>query len=113
MNERLKELRKYLGYSQREYCTRLGMAQSTYASMESGARELRQTYFKLICRSFNVNEDWLRDGSGEMFLQAPKKELEELLNIFDNLKPALQEYLLKQARELLQLQSAVEFSRKQ
>jgi transcriptional regulator with XRE-family HTH domain len=100
MNERLKELRKSLGLSQRQLCSRTGMTQSNYASMETGAREFREVYVKLVCASFQVNENWLRNGIGEMFIEAPNRELEELLNIFDSLTPALQRYLLKQARLL-------------
>ena len=104
MNERLREIRKYLGLSQRDFCNKIGMSQSTYAALETGVRELKDAYLKLICKSFNISEEWLKTGNGEMFLEEPNKELEELLNVFDKLTPALQEYLLKQARELLELQ---------
>jgi transcriptional regulator with XRE-family HTH domain len=104
MNERLRELRKYLGLSQRALCAKIGMTQSTYAALETGARDLRDAYLKLICNAFKVNEDWLRYGEGDMFLEEPNKELEELLKVFDKLTPALQRYLVKQARGLLELQ---------
>lgn len=105
MNERLKVLRKYFKLSQREFCRKLGMSQPTYAAFETGARELKDAYLKLICISYNVNEQWLRDGVGEMFIKEPNHELAELLEVFDILAPALQKYLLKQARELQELQN--------
>jgi hypothetical protein len=40
-----------------------------------------------------------------MFLETPNRELEELLSIFDELTPALQGYIVKQAKELLILQN--------
>ena len=108
MNERLREVRKYTGLSQREFCAKIGMTQSTYASLETGAREFRGAYVILICKSYQVNEEWLRTGNGEMFLEEPNKALEELLNIFDRLTPALQEYVLAQAKGLLELQTQEE-----
>ncbi|MCL1884954.1 MAG: helix-turn-helix domain-containing protein [Defluviitaleaceae bacterium] len=105
MNERLKEVRKYLGLTQRELCSRVGLAQGNYANMETGTRNIRDANVKLICATFQVNEDWLRTGIGEMFIEAPNRELEELLQIFDKLTPALQKYVLSQARGLLELQN--------
>ena len=104
MNERLRELRKYLGLSQRAFCDKIGMAQSTYASFETGTRELKDAYLKLVCKSFQVNEEWLKYGIGEMFLEEPSKEFDELMNIFDRLTPALQRYVLSQAKGLFELQ---------
>ena len=97
-----------MGLSQRAICARIGMTQSTYASLETGAREFRDAYVILICKSFQVNEEWLRTGQGEMFLEEPNKELEELLKVFDKLTPALQGYVLAQARGLLELQEQKE-----
>lgn len=34
--------------------------------------------FKSICREFNVNEEWLRNGSGGMFKPAPSDALYKL-----------------------------------
>ena len=104
MNERLRELRKYLGLSQRDICAKIGMSQSTYASLETGAREFREAYVLLICKTFDVKEEWLRNGNGTMFIEE-NRGLDELLIVFDKLTPALQGYVLEQARALLELQN--------
>jgi len=104
MRERLKELRKYFNMSQREFCERFSMAQSTYAPMESGKKPIRDTYVKLICQAYNVNEDWLKNGIEPMFLEDYDKELDELLRVYDNLSTPLQKFLLKQAKDLCDLQ---------
>ena len=112
MKERLKELRKHLGLSQRAFCINLGMKQSTYASFETGERELKDAYIKLICQTYKVNEDWLKNGDGSMLHKEPTDMTKELLKIFDILSPIYQEYLLKQTKELLEIQSKEEKSLK-
>ena len=104
MNERLRELRKYMGLSQREMCAKIGMTQSTFASLETGAREFRDAYILLICKTFSAREEWLRHGNGTMFIEE-NRGLDELLIVFDKLTPALQGYVLEQAQSLLELQN--------
>lgn len=105
MRERLIELRKkYFDMSQREFCQRLGMTQSTYAPLETGKREIRDAYVKLICNAYKVNENWFRNGEGEIFAEDVDKELDELLGLYDNLSPLLKTHLLKQARGIQELQ---------
>ncbi|MCL2371798.1 MAG: helix-turn-helix domain-containing protein [Defluviitaleaceae bacterium] len=105
MNKRLYELRKTLGYSQKELCKRTGISQSNYSAMETGTRELRDVYLNLICTIFGASESWLRTGNGQMFTQKRGAQIEELLNIYDNLLPEFQEFLLSQARNMLTLQN--------
>lgn len=101
MRERLLAIRQYLRMPQREFCKRLGMSQSTYAPLETGKRDIRDAYVKLICNTYNVSEAWLRTGDGEMFRKDSDNALEELLSIYDTLTPALRKCLLVQAKELL------------
>lgn len=70
MNERIRQLRKELKLSQTEFGKRLGIKQTTVAGYETGGRTPIDAVISLICREFNVNEKWLRDGVGEMFVQA-------------------------------------------
>lgn len=42
--------------------------------MESGENSPSEQTVKLICQEFNVNEDWLRTGNGEMFVELSKDE---------------------------------------
>ena len=107
MRERLIELRKYFDLPQREFCSRFSMTQSTYAPLETGKRAIRDTYAKLICQAYNVNEKWFRTGQGAMFNEEPDRELEELLKIYDELSPALKTFLVKHAKDLRNLQEGL------
>lgn len=68
MNERLQKLRKALNMSQTAFGKRVGLKQSTITGYETGNRIPLDSVILLICKEFNVNETWLRDGKGEMFL---------------------------------------------
>lgn len=76
MNERLKELRKTLKLTQQEFADRLNIKRGAIANYEIGRNVPIDAVVSLICKEFNVNEDWLRDGSGEMFKErSPSEEI--------------------------------------
>lgn len=66
-NERIKELRKTLNLTLDKFGERVGVGKTAISNIERGNRNLTEQMFKSICREFNVNSDWLRTGSGEMF----------------------------------------------
>lgn len=68
MNERLRKLRKALDLTQQKFADRIGVKQNTVAQYEMGRNIPIYSVINLICREFNVNEDWLRTGTGDMFL---------------------------------------------
>lgn len=67
MNKRLKELRNTLELSQSSFAEKIGIKQTSYSDIETGRRELTERNLNLICREYNVNKDWLRNGNGNMF----------------------------------------------
>lgn len=78
MNERLKELRNSLGLSQEEFGERVGIKSRAHISLlENGTRNLTDRVMSDICREFSVNEEWLRSGQGDMFVQPSEFSLNE------------------------------------
>ncbi|MDE6997449.1 MAG: helix-turn-helix domain-containing protein [Oscillospiraceae bacterium] len=73
-NERIKKLRKSLDLTQAEFATRLGVKRNTVATYEMGRSQPSDAAIMLICREFNVNEEWLRTGRGEMFLELSRDD---------------------------------------
>lgn len=67
MNSRLKELRKTLNLTQKEFGARIGLKTSSYSDIENGRLLPTERNISLICSAFNVNEEWLRTGKGDMF----------------------------------------------
>lgn len=81
MQDRIKELRKTLGLTQQEFADKIGIQRGTYAKYEIGRNEPIDAVIRLICTTFNVREEWLRHGSGEMFVQRdPFDEVYKMVN---------------------------------
>lgn len=78
INERIQDVRKNLGLSRRAFGKKLGVSESVIVNIEFdrlAKPEQKEPIYKLICREFNVNEDWLRTGEGEMFVQRTKNQI--------------------------------------
>lgn len=113
IGSRIKKLRKELDLTQTEFATRIGSVQNTVTGYESGRRNPSAPVISLICREFNVLEEWLRDGTGEMFKAAPSSALDALaeeyglsnaayvmVEKFVSLKPEAQETIFNYVREV-------------
>lgn len=80
IGERLKYLRKdVLELNQTEFSERLKVSQSFFAQLEKNQRNLTDRTIADICREFNVNEEWLRYGTGEIFRETDEQVVDEFL----------------------------------
>lgn len=76
--DRIKKLRKELDLTQQKFGEHIGIKGNTVAQYELGRSNPIDAVLSLICREFNVNEEWLRTGKGEMFKPAPTDVLDQL-----------------------------------
>lgn len=74
MNERIKEVRKAKGLSQDEFGRRLGVTRGAVTNIELNKVEPKPLFVDLICREFDVNEEWLRTGVGPMRREKTRDE---------------------------------------
>lgn len=74
MNERIKKIRKEVGLTQQEFAEAIKVKRNTVATYEMGRSIPSDAAISLICREFDVNEEWLRTGEGEMFIEKTKDE---------------------------------------
>ena len=74
MNERIKKLRKSLELTQQGFADRIKTSRNNIAGYEAGTRAPSEAVVSLICREFNVNENWLRTGEGEMFIKRDRED---------------------------------------
>lgn len=84
MNERLKTIRKTLSLSQEAFGKRLGVTGAGISKIESGDRGITEQMILSICREFNVREEWLRNGNGEMFLDFKEDEFSKAAATLSN-----------------------------
>lgn len=74
MKERLKKLRKTLDLTQQEFADKLKVPRNTIGGYEVGKSNPSDAAVNNICNIFNVNEEWLRTGNGEMFIELTRNE---------------------------------------
>lgn len=84
LNERIKELRTILGLSAEKFGSRVGVTRSAISRIENGVVNVTEQMILSICREFNVREEWLRNGNGEMFLDFTEDEFLKAANILSN-----------------------------
>ena len=72
LSKRLVNIRETLKISQDELGTKIGISRFSVSNYESGKRNITERVIKDICREFDVNEEWLRTGEGEMFVELPE-----------------------------------------
>ncbi len=122
MKDRIRALRKALDMTQKEFAEKIGLKRNSVASYEIGKNYPMDTVIKSICREFNVNEDWLRTGEGEMFIQLPEEDevaayvsdlleddgenplyliIKEIMHTYNEVSPKSQEILCDFSKRLL------------
>lgn len=73
MKDRIKKIRKDKKLTQVEFGERIGVKGNTITNYENGLRNPTDAIILSICREFNVNENWLRTGTGDPYLQPDDK----------------------------------------
>ena len=99
IGERIEILRKDLSMSRRVFGERLGVSESVIVNIEYDRLkrpEQKESLYKLICKEFNVNEEWLRTGNGEMFISLNRsQQIAQLTaDLFKGEKDSFKERLL-------------------
>ncbi len=80
MKDRFKELRKELNVTQQEFADKLKISRNFVAQIEMGSKVPSDRTIDDVCREFNVNEEWLRTGNGDMFVPGIKdKQISAML----------------------------------
>ena len=71
---RIKEIRKGAGLTLEKFGAKIGITAASLSTIENGKSNPSGQTVLMICRVYNVNEDWLRYGTGEPFIQLSREE---------------------------------------
>lgn len=67
IGEQIRYLRKeILKKTQKEFGVQIGLKPNSVSEIESGKNNPTEQTIKFICREFNINEQWLRTGEGDV-----------------------------------------------
>lgn len=66
MIQRIIKLRESEGLSQEKFANRLGLSRNFINQAENGKKNFSDRTISDICQKFNVNEEWIRDGTPPM-----------------------------------------------
>ena len=68
IGDRLKFIRNDFELNQIEFSKRIGVTNAHISRMEKGITIPSEALIKLICKEFDVNEEWLKTGSGPIYI---------------------------------------------
>ncbi len=101
INERILQCVRSSGLTKTEFAKRLNISQAYVSALCSGNKTPSDRTIADICRVFNIDEEWLRNGEGEMSVKTPDAIVERLTQ-----EIKLDNFLQSIAREYLNLPEA-------
>jgi transcriptional regulator with XRE-family HTH domain len=109
INARIKELREKLGLNQTEFANKIGVTSQFISTIEGGKAKFTRDKIQLVCLTFGVQEEWLRDGVGDMMDDEALLSNQEyqLLELFRKLSPRAREFLIEYAKKLISDEEAL------
>lgn len=73
-NGRVKAIRKHLGLTQKKFSEKLNITHQAISDIEKGSSKPGYEFFFNITNSYNVDLDFLLNGTGDMFKSAERKK---------------------------------------
>lgn len=89
IHERLKYLREQLNLTTRAFGSAINMSGGAITNMEKGTRNVTKRTIRDLCREYNVNPEWLINGTEPIF-----EDITSELNIDDDVKQLAKQYSL-------------------
>lgn len=71
---RFKQLRMELGIKQGDFAKELAISQGHASDIENGRKSVSDRIVEILYLKYSVNEKWLRNGAGEMFIPFTRSE---------------------------------------
>lgn len=75
LSKRISTLIESLGLKKTAFADKINVSQAFVSQLCAGTKQPSDRTIADICREFNVNEEWLRTGQGEMFKPLSRSEV--------------------------------------
>lgn len=82
IGKRIKKIRLRKGLSQEKFGEIIGVKKAAISKIENGENSLSKRNLETICYKFNINEEWIKTGNGDMFTAQSKDN--EIRSFFEN-----------------------------
>lgn len=78
IGKRLKNIRKALNLNQTDFGSRINLSQTTIGQYEKETRPITERVISQLVSEFHINEEYLRHGTGDMFIDQKPKLVQQL-----------------------------------
>ena len=82
IGKRIKKIRLRKGLSQEKFGEIIGVKKAAISKIENGENSLSKRNLETICYKFNINEEWIKTGNGDIFTAQSKDN--EIRSFFEN-----------------------------
>ena len=94
INERIKYIRKDLKMSQKDFGEKIGLKPNSLSDIETEKNSVTEQTLKAVCREFNVSEQWLRKGTGEIYKFVQTDDYSEIATIIGEKDPKAKQAII-------------------
>lgn len=106
INQRIKYLRKnHLKLTQQEFADKIMISRSNLGNIETGKVAATDRVIASICDEFHVNERWLRDGSGDIYMNLTTRD-EIILRLSKVMESGSEDFINRFASVLCKLEES-------
>ena len=94
INERIKYIRKDLKMSQKDFGEKIGLKPNSLSDIETEKNSVTEQTLKAVCREFNVSQQWLRKGKGEIYKFVQTDDYSEIATIIGEKDPKAKQAII-------------------
>lgn len=94
INERIKYIRKDLKMSQKDFGEKIGLKPNSLSDIETEKNSVTEQTLKAVCLEFNVSEQWLRKGKGEIYKFVQTDDYSEIATIIGEKDPKAKQAII-------------------
>lgn len=103
--KRIRHLRKsILEMTLEEFASKINMSGSNLGNIETGRIGLTDRVLSDICRTFNIRQKWLEEGTEPIFEESIDSDHGEIIELYSSLSERNRLYLLGYMQRLLEEQ---------